>query len=1666
MFFDGPVGTGSGGGSRGQQQQRLGERGGRRRRQGIGGIGIGNHRSINLGGKSKTISRHGLLQESNQLRQERWKKQRQIQMTILIQKWIRGILHRIHLRKQLLHDIFVLQQQEQEQQKEQEMTQPQPMTTSTTTTTKTIHLETLTRQVNVLFRLLLRLKYQQQKQQQEERDDMITNLLQLYADQLLLSISNSSSSNTQENHPVVVVMYSKYIWQQTLIRMKQQMLDPHSLLTTTTKIKKKTNKKNNNTLNLSSAWCILRYCLPPPTTTTTIPTTTTTTVSTSTSSSWTPTWKYLGTDGILLLCETCLRFVIPNENHLDNDDNDNNNNKNNKEWLRQYIEAILPQPEAHAILGVLQWMGPQEDQHKQQYQHTHKQQQPSSVSTNTQSPQQLQASTTTRHSSSSTTTTTLVALIQALLEMDDASKTSKSMSSSSSSSSSINWSQMAIQLIMNLQGKNDTTTTTTSTTTTNVIKDSFFVESLLRLLDLAMSLSKNNYDDNNNNNIHNQQPDAAHTTVAATTTNTTLVSPTLLIRLVWKIWQLVPSFIAATTLVTLSPMSSSSSSQQEEEKHGTITTSNMALEQLLLFLPKQEQQQESKKNSNNNNKKNSKSSSSWMVQQPMDVDDDDDDDTLMDDDEEEDDNNNNNNDEDTIRPRSGTTMTSRPTRSTIATTAATTTTNTTTAAASRTRTVYTKQELLTAPKLERLFAMTRDEWIQDQLQQLIGLVQQQQQEQRRQEQQELNVVATIVDKKESTTKNTNRLANLMIRLATQLANPYLWLEWGLVILSSTTTTATTTTNTRTKNDDMVDENNDKDNHDDDMMMMKEAQYAYMAALAVLLQGNRTGLYNRTSANSPFLTQLAFAPSLSYTWIQLLWQHIGRCSSSNDNNNNSHHHHRRTMDDGTIMTSSMSIMMKSKYNPQDKKNNNDHNNNMMTRIHLHCAWSIFCDIFSQQLIAVRDTQFLQRHTTVTNTSILNAATTYNDNNNKDDDNNNNNNKILAKHVIVQLKQYLYELYWSQPVLVHETKSLLVPLSSSSSFSSLDGNNFNNNNTLDLSAARIRLFLTGTKLFNSLYERWCRLLRRHDDDYGISSSFCDESAWLFPNHGTLSFLGSAAGTMAGTTATGGDGIVRRPDGSIIHYSGELDDMDDDDDDDMDDDDDNAMDVDDEDRDGNPAPTRRQRRNHHVAAAAAASAAMVDVSSRTTTTTTTRNAQQEEQEYAETEALANVFHDPKMARILTSIPQCLSFDRRVKLFHTLLQVDKVQTQDESSDIRATVLAMMRGHDDNDNDDNNNNNEQSHGRVHVEIRRDALYLDSMSQLNQLGPKLKKKVKVSFINQHGTQEAGIDGGGVFKEFLDDLIKEAFTPPPPTTTPSSTQSPSSTADAASLTASSTTTTAASMQQQQEQQQRLQLFAVTPNLETLMVNPIYGNNQKYLSHYEFLGRAVGKAVYESILVEPQFCLPFLNTILGKSNTLEDLKNYDPIYYHSLIQLLNMNSNDLIQTGLTFEINIPGQQQQVGKPTTTTMELLNNGATKMVTKQNVIQYVHLVSHCLLNVQNKPAIRAFMKGFHDLIPSAWIRLFSSAHELQKLISGNEEDDEEYDEYDEYENNVNHNNGDSNNRRRRRRRRGFNVPALQASMSYAAGYHPSQPVVMMVRVLVWFGLFVLFCGFVVVCP
>lgn len=40
----------------------------------------------------------------------------------------------------------------------------------------------------------------------------------------------------------------------------------------------------------------------------------------------------------------------------------------------------------------------------------------------------------------------------------------------------------------------------------------------------------------------------------------------------------------------------------------------------------------------------------------------------------------------------------------------------------------------------------------------------------------------------------------------------------------------------------------------------------------------------------------------------------------------------------------------------------------------------------------------------------------------------------------------------------------------------------------------------------------------------------------------------------------------------------------------------------------------------------------------------------------------------------------------------------------------------------------------------------------------LKHRVRIQFINNVGLEEAGIDGGGIFKEFINEVLKTAFDP--------------------------------------------------------------------------------------------------------------------------------------------------------------------------------------------------------------------------------------------------------------------------------------------------------------------
>lgn len=289
-------------------------------------------------------------------------------------------------------------------------------------------------------------------------------------------------------------------------------------------------------------------------------------------------------------------------------------------------------------------------------------------------------------------------------------------------------------------------------------------------------------------------------------------------------------------------------------------------------------------------------------------------------------------------------------------------------------------------------------------------------------------------------------------------------------------------------------------------------------------------------------------------------------------------------------------------------------------------------------------------------------------------------------------------------------------------------------------------------------------------------------------------------------------------------------------------------------------------------------------------------------------------RAALVLATIPQVFAFTDRVLLFKKLLDDEKA------------TLGHMRS--------------EFAGALQVRIQREAIVDESFAFFERVcaatSPSvLKSRIKVTFINAQGLEEAGIDGGGVFKEYVDSLTKRAFSP-----------------------------------------EHHSLFLATPE-HLLYPNPnAQVNDDDVLERFRFLGRVLAKAVYENVLVEPQFAAFFLNKLLGKVNAIDDLRSLDPALYRHVMQLKHFDGN-VDDLALTFSVSETVNGQVV------TRDLIPNGANIAVTQANRIRYMHVLAHYKLNVVAARESAAFVRGFRDLIPAKWVQLFSPS-ELQMLLGG----------------------------------------------------------------------------------
>ena len=340
-----------------------------------------------------------------------------------------------------------------------------------------------------------------------------------------------------------------------------------------------------------------------------------------------------------------------------------------------------------------------------------------------------------------------------------------------------------------------------------------------------------------------------------------------------------------------------------------------------------------------------------------------------------------------------------------------------------------------------------------------------------------------------------------------------------------------------------------------------------------------------------------------------------------------------------------------------------------------------------------------------------------------------------------------------------------------------------------------------------------------------------------------------------------------------------------------------------------------------------------------------------------------------ILQNMPFFIPFTTRVEIFRQFVQLDQEKRRNGHTDPDLWRQSMMM------NPPNGLLPRDLLARHHAKIRRKNEFSDAFEQFYDLGADLKEPIQITFVDEFDIPEAGIDGGGVTKEFLTSVISQAFDPEN-----------------------------ANVEKFFVENEKHLLHPNPTALEDLKVrwqamgfksnHPAIRNETKgLLQQYEFLGRVIGKCLYEGILVDVNFAGFFLKkwALTGGTGqaTLEsgyraninDLRELDEGLYRGLLSLKNCQAEEVEQLDLTFSVDdMVGSEDQ---KEVVERELIRNGANTAVTSENRLIYINRMSWYRLQGQSAAQTNAFLKGLGSIIQPSWLSMFNQS-ELQTLIGG----------------------------------------------------------------------------------
>jgi ubiquitin-protein ligase E3 C len=342
---------------------------------------------------------------------------------------------------------------------------------------------------------------------------------------------------------------------------------------------------------------------------------------------------------------------------------------------------------------------------------------------------------------------------------------------------------------------------------------------------------------------------------------------------------------------------------------------------------------------------------------------------------------------------------------------------------------------------------------------------------------------------------------------------------------------------------------------------------------------------------------------------------------------------------------------------------------------------------------------------------------------------------------------------------------------------------------------------------------------------------------------------------------------------------------------------------------------------------------------------------------------------SEIIQNLPFMIPFEKRVEIFREFVNRDQVKRRNGNVDPDQWRFSVSQGH------------AEGHDRLskhHAIIRRNHEFEDAYRYFWKLGDGLKEPIQITFLDKWGAEEAGIDGGGVTKEFLTGVCGEAFSP--------------------SADPLDDTNQDHEDEEGAEAMNELGVNMFRENPQHLLYpNPTLIEEIKYkqrgtrdwrphvadiLTRYEFAGRILGKCLYEGILVDlsfaPFFLLRWSQPANASSAGVNDLRDLDAEVYRHLMALMDFEGDVESTFNLDFTITTeiaPGKVE--------TYNLKPGGDSISVTNQNRLEYVHLVSKHRLVKEPAQQTAAFLKGLTKIINPSWLKMFNQS-ELQTLVGG----------------------------------------------------------------------------------